>query len=784
MNEQTTEKRRLFESPAMREATGETIRPGGFLLTDRALEYCSLAPGAKVLDVGCGSGASVEYLARTQHLSAVGVDPSEFLLDLGRRKHPGITLLQGLGENLPFADGEMAAAFAECTLSLMDSELALPEMNRVLADQGYLVITDVYGRNPQGLAELQALGADSCLRGAHDREVLETDLAANGFEVLIWEDHTNLLKQLMFDIIMTHGSMAAFWLRTSSCTLDPETAVQAMRRAKLGYFLLVARKRGSRGRNDVRGEKRQAGPQRDGETGTFAARTAEAGDKMEGRTAEGRTGEYRTGEYRTGASQAGEHRTGESQSAGCKSQEHCTPEGRLGRLVLGQTESVCPHCLERIPAQRVAEEDRVYLEKTCPEHGLTRTQIWDGLPAWKDWERPKTPTQPKVCFTEVKRGCPFDCGLCREHRQHTCTALLEVTARCNLRCSFCFADSGTGTTGPDPSLAKIQSWYEAVLAASGSCNIQLSGGEPTVRDDLPEIIALGRSLGFQFIQVNTNGLRLAEKAEYAKSLKDAGLNSVFLQFDGTNDQIYQRLRGRELLAEKMRAVENCVQAGIGVVLVPTLVPGVNSEELGALIRFALQHVPGVRGVHFQPVSYFGRHPGVPPDENRLTIPWVLRALERQTAGLVKSSDFGPPGCEHAFCSFHGNFLVQPNGSLKKAVRKTSCCGSDSEAPETAEEGSRKSKAFVARQWNGLQTGLPRRKEAGLNDPIAASWDRLLERLTTTSFSISGMAFQDAWNLDLERVRECCIHVVSPAGHLIPFCAYNLTDSQGRALYRR
>ncbi|NTV65749.1 MAG: radical SAM protein, partial [Oscillochloris sp.] len=275
--------------------------------------------------------------------------------------------------------------------------------------------------------------------------------------------------------------------------------------------------------------------------------------------------------------------------------------------ILAETESVCPQCLARIPAQRVARGDAVYLRKACPEHGLYETVIWRGAPALETWLSPKTPSHPAAPLTEVARGCPYDCGLCPEHQQHSCCVLLEVTQRCSLRCPVCFADAGQGAP-PDPDLATIGGWFERLLASGGPCNIQLSGGEPCVRDDLPAIVALGRSLGFSFFQVNTNGLRLAREPDLALRLREAGVSTIFLQFDGTDDAIYTRLRGRPLFAQKQAAIAHCAAAGLGVVLVPTLLPGVNVANLGAIIDFALGQMPTVRGVHVQPISYFGRYP--------------------------------------------------------------------------------------------------------------------------------------------------------------------------------
>ncbi|CCO09205.1 radical SAM (seleno)protein TrsS [Desulforamulus hydrothermalis] len=445
-------------------------------------------------------------------------------------------------------------------------------------------------------------------------------------------------------------------------------------------------------------------------------------------------------------------------------------------LTLNSTESVCPHCLTRIPARKVLRGENVFLIKSCPEHGTTETVLWRGLPDYRTWARPKIPSQPTRCFTEVAQGCPFDCGLCPDHRQHSCTVLLEITQRCNLGCAFCFADAGASPSA-DPGLEVIKGYFETLLLAGGPFNIQLSGGEPTLRDDLPEIIRLGRSLGFNFIQLNTNGLRLAEEPSFVKKCRDAGLSSIFLQFDGTSDEIYRVLRGRPILKQKILAIENCAKYNIGVVLVPTLVPGVNIHNIGAIIDLALSYLPAVRGVHFQPVSYFGRYPKPPADNHRITIPEVIREIALQSYGKIKADSFKPPGCENALCSFHGNFVLMPGGELRSWTKHEGCCGT----AEKAEAGAAKARNFVAKYWSA-----PEIKSISVSTGGGAFslWDAFIERARTHSFSISGMAFQDVWNLDLDRLKDCCIHVMSPAGKLVPFCAYNLTDSEGRPLYRQ
>jgi hypothetical protein len=316
-------------------------------------------------------------------------------------------------------------------------------------------------------------------------------------------------------------------------------------------------------------------------------------------------------------------------------------------------------------------------------------------------------------------------------------------------------------------------------------NIQLSGGEPTVRDDLPEIVRRIRARGFDFVQINTNGLRLAKEAGYARALADAGLDCVFLQFDGVNDATYRHIRGANLLTIKKTAILRCADAGLAVVLVPTLVPGVNVGEIGAIIDFAAARVPAVRAVHFQPISYFGRYPAPPADDQRITLPEVMAEVERQTAGRVRVADFGPGSAENVFCSFSGTFRVDGDGRLRAAARPAddSCCGTSSGCgcglPAIGEDAGR-ARRIVAGQWAGAATATSVPDAPGV---VVDSFDAFLAA-RSHSLSISGMAFQDAWNLDLERLRECFIHVVSPDRRIVPFCAYNLTSASGESLYRQ
>ncbi len=431
-----------------------------------------------------------------------------------------------------------------------------------------------------------------------------------------------------------------------------------------------------------------------------------------------------------------------------------------------KTSSVCPVCLGVIPAEKAVGDDGfIHLVKSCPRHGRFDALIWEGgIVDYLKWDTAGSGGNRPEVTVPADAECPRGCGLCGEHESAGCCVLLELTDHCNLRCPVCFASAGEAGEGHDLSLDDIGRLYDLLLERGGPFNIQLSGGEPTVRDDLPEIVALGRERGFTYFQLNTNGLRLAGESGYASKLRGAGISCAFLQFDGLDDSAYVQLRGRELLDVKLRAVENCAAAGLPVVLVPTLAPGVNDNMLGDILRFGLERMPAVRGVHIQPISYFGRC-GLPEPERRLTIPRVLREIERQTGGVMRAADFGGGGAESAYCSFHASYRRSPDGSISALPRRRSqcCCVKSSEA-----------QAFVADRWGAHEV------PGGELD----AFDEFLASARDSTFTVSGMVFQDAMTLDLERLRRCHICEADLERGLVPFCAYNLTDRSGRALYRR
>jgi uncharacterized radical SAM superfamily Fe-S cluster-containing enzyme len=466
-----------------------------------------------------------------------------------------------------------------------------------------------------------------------------------------------------------------------------------------------------------------------------------------------------------------------------------TQPGRVlepGR-VLAETKSVCPVCLNRIDARYLARGETVLLSKTCADHGQFETPVWEGAENFLAWRKQQNPAQrPVNPARKAERGCPYDCGLCENHLQASCCVLLELTRRCDLHCPVCFASSGNTASSnsgaaDDPPLETIACWYDRILAQGGPFNIQLSGGEPTLRDDLPEIIHIGKGKGFSFFQLNTNGLRIAREPLYLQALAKAGLNTVFLQFDSLKAEAYTTLRGRDMAAEKKLAIENCAEAGLGVVLTPTVRRGVNDTEIGGIIDFAAANMPTVRGVHFQPMSFFGRYFG-DPAADRVTLSRLLTLAEEQSCGRIRAADFLPGGAEHPQCSFHATYRVRGDiWELRKSTGNSGCCcgNGGSSTSDTA-------RRTVARQWSAVKTLAPAGSSSALKGFNLESLDKfvtLAEQREKETLEISGMAFQDAWTADLQRLSRCYINIVSPEGFLMPFCAYNLTSAGGGRLHR-
>lgn len=467
--------------------------------------------------------------------------------------------------------------------------------------------------------------------------------------------------------------------------------------------------------------------------------------------------------------------------------------------ILNETQSLCPICHQAVYAYYAevdeVDKDAVYFIQTCPEHGEFRTLAARIPEDYKAWIKspvlnvpPKHPITKGADERTSGSSCPLHCGTCENHLQTACCVLIDITDRCNQHCPYCFAEAGK--PGGEPSLDEIRQKYDLLLKLGEErpFNIQLSGGEPTVREDLPEIIRMGSEMGFDYIQINSNGKRLGMEMDYAKTLREAGASVIFMQFDGMDDEINLAMRNEALLELKKSAIRNCREAGLPVTLVPTIVKDINLSNIGAMIDFMLDNLDVVKGIHFQPVSYFGRYPKAfeagetdVVGAGRVTMFDVMHAVEEQTGGRFKYSDLLPISTGHPLCCFYGSYIKELSGKITSTVGQQkraggiSCCDASSPIDII-----RKDRDFVVNKWNlpgsndpagcvgsGKETGQSR--EGGEN---VMDFDSFLRYIRSRMFTLSGMAFQDLSNLDAERLKRCRVQVLSDDDRLIPFCAYN------------
>jgi hypothetical protein len=455
------------------------------------------------------------------------------------------------------------------------------------------------------------------------------------------------------------------------------------------------------------------------------------------------------------------------------------------------TKSICPICYRLIDANVYEENGAVYMEKSCAEHGTFKDLCWSDYQLYKQFEaknieeagRREINTE-SAAISEYK-GCPFDCGLCPQHESSTALGVIDVTERCNLRCPTCFAKSSGNSAEKDPDIKDIKAIINNFAANTNAAGLQFSGGEPTLRDDLPELIAYARTK-FEHVEVDTNGLKMAQSEEYCKEIESAGTSVVYLQFDGVTEAPYEKLRGRKLLDVKLKAIENHRKAGPkpAIVLVPTIVKGVNDDQIGDIIKFAIENSDIIRGVNFQPVSFCGR---TLPDQNqRITVSDVIHKIEEQT-GFLHKDDFFPPsvmsvllgtlgksevGC-HFSCGAFSYLVVDKKGKAGAKVEPITKYV-DVERLAAAYQRNRKISLFTA-----LRSVHPGFLKELFIQFIKTHAYLDLSDLHFNLLFIGSMHFMDAYNFDCARLRRCVIHYGLPDGRIVPFCSYNNIHREGK-----
>ena len=482
-------------------------------------------------------------------------------------------------------------------------------------------------------------------------------------------------------------------------------------------------------------------------------------------------------------------------------------------LKIKSTKSLCPECGKPLDAEVFDEDGKVFIKKTCDEHGEFVNTYWSDDKLYNSVEKyiPTITGVDNPCVEDIG-PCPSNCGLCSKHETSTVLGLIDVTNRCNLRCPVCFANAAAAGYLYEPTQDEIRQMLRNLrnLKPHPCPAIQYAGGEPTVRKDIVELVKMAKEEGFTHVQIATNGIRLAKRENLAKELKEAGLNTVYLAFDGVTPEPYINNRGRDLLPDKLQAIENCRKVGLGVVLVPTLVKGINDHQVGEIIKFAFDHNENIYGVNFQPVSFAGRTPADHVEEQRITIPDFVKIIEDETDGQVPTSAFRPPSSVEPIAEFIS--LLDGEDSAKVTLNCHEHCGIATYVFREKTEGDGKDKLIPITDFIDVDDLFDKLKEYneklkrgkfGSRKRVLAGLTGNLPKLVHTSrtpkdldivkillnvfakgdynalgdFSkdamlISCMHFMDPFNFDEDRVKKCVIHYATPDGRIIPFCTFN------------
>jgi tetraether lipid synthase len=436
------------------------------------------------------------------------------------------------------------------------------------------------------------------------------------------------------------------------------------------------------------------------------------------------------------------------------------------------TRSICPECRRVIDAQIVLRDSKVYMRKRCPACGPFEALVYGDAEAYVANAKFNKPgTIPLAHGGEVDRGCPYDCGLCPDHQQHTCLGIIEVNSACNMSCPLCFSTAGPGFS---LTLEEVEAMLDEFVRTEGTPEVvQFSGGEPTIHPQIIEFVKAAQARGIRFVMINTNGRRIARDDDFVAQLAEVK-PSFYFQFDGFGRKTSLALRGEaDIVDEKIRALDRLAEAGLHVTIVPAIERDVNEHEIGSIVDLAISH-PAVRGINFQPAFHAGRHLHHDP-LRRITIPDILRQIEHQTAGTFVVSDFVPVPCcfpicnavtyafvdgdrviplprivnVHEYLDYLTNrvvpdFGVQIRGALEGLWSSSSVAGSQTSIDQLA----------VSCQACGL--------------PDAITVGDLAEHV----IMIMVQDFMDPWTFNQKNLMKCCKEFLLPGGKQIPFCAYN------------
>ncbi|MDG6933502.1 MAG: radical SAM protein [Nitrososphaerota archaeon] len=479
-------------------------------------------------------------------------------------------------------------------------------------------------------------------------------------------------------------------------------------------------------------------------------------------------------------------------------------EAPKGINLIRKTQSICPECNRILPAFVFERDHKVFMTKTCPEHGETEELYFGDYDMYMQfstyWSDGKGTHAPNVKIENCQ--CPANCGLCSNHLSHTGLSNIIVTNRCDLTCWYCFFYVKKGLEGAyvyEPTQDQITMMARALKAerpVPGN-SVQITGGEPTLRDDLPEIIKIIKREGVDHIQLNTNGINIALHPELAKIYKDAGVSNLYMSFDGVTAKTNPKNHW-----EAPYAIDACRKAHLGVVLVPTVIKSINDHELGGIIDFAKTNIDTVRAVNFQPVSLTGRMSKKEREKYRITIPDCVHRIEDQTNGEVTADSWFPvPSCSpithfieavtkkpqyelsiHFACGAGTYVYLDNNKKLVPISKFVDVRGLTEYLDEKSEEinSGRNRWITLATSATKIMSFIDKEKQPeGLNmgkmlfDALVRHDYSAIGQFHLKSLFLGMMHFQDKYNQDEERLQRCDIHYLTPDLRIIPFCSFNV-----------
>lgn len=435
------------------------------------------------------------------------------------------------------------------------------------------------------------------------------------------------------------------------------------------------------------------------------------------------------------------------------------------------TLSLCPQCLKRIDAKIVFEDEKVYMLKRCPEHGNSKVLIADDIPYYKNIRNYNKPSETPYTFnTKTHYGCPYDCGLCPDHEQHSCLTVIEITDRCNLTCPTCYAGSSP-TYGRHRTLDEVKKMLDTIVANEKEPDVvQISGGEPTLHPQFFEILDYAKTLPINHLMVNTNGIAIAKDFEFAQRLSTYMPDfEIYLQFDSFEENVLQSLRGADLRKIRTKAIENLNALNLSTTLVVTLQKGSNDSEMGKIIDYALQQ-RCVRGVTFQPTQIAGRLENFDTQTDRITLTEVRRKILEQSP-LFEPDDIIPVPCNPDALAM--GYVLKLNGEYLPLTRYINPADLLDNSKNTIVY--EQDEALHQKMFEIFSTGTSTDKAVGkLNQllcclPFVEAPNLGYDNL----FRIIIMQFIDAHNFDVRAIKKSCVHIEDKDYKIIPFETMNL-----------